>query len=92
MGCIGGIQSRAHLTCTEIAGEPKIVQQAVTRILNQIYETDFLGYSYGFRPGRSQHQALDALTVGDRKEEGELDIGSGRSGIFGSYAILPPDY
>jgi RNA-directed DNA polymerase len=39
--------------------EDKIVQQAVTRILNQIYETDFQGVSYGFRPGRSQHQALD---------------------------------
>jgi group II intron reverse transcriptase/maturase len=44
--------------------EDKIVQQAVVRILNEIYESDFLGFSYGFRPGRSQHQALDALTVG----------------------------
>ena len=44
--------------------EDKIVQQAVVTILNQIYEEDFLGFSYGFRPGRSQHQALDALTVG----------------------------
>ena len=44
--------------------EDKIVQQAVATILNQIYENDFLGFSYGFRPGRSQHQALDALTVG----------------------------
>ena len=43
--------------------EDKIVQRAVTRILNQIYETDFQGFSYGFRPGRGQHQALDALTV-----------------------------
>jgi len=33
-------------------------------ILNQIYEEDFLGFSYGFRPGRSQHDGLDALTVG----------------------------
>ena len=41
--------------------EDKIVQQAVVTILNQIYEEDFLGFSYGFRPGRSQHQALDAL-------------------------------
>ena len=41
----------------------KIVQQAVVTILNQIYETDFLGFSYGFRPGRGQHDALDALTV-----------------------------
>ena len=44
--------------------EDKIVQQAVVRILNQIYEVDFRGFSYGFRPGRSPHQALDALHVG----------------------------
>jgi RNA-directed DNA polymerase len=42
--------------------EDKIVQQAVVVILNAIYEEDFLGFSYGFRPGRSQHQALDALS------------------------------
>jgi hypothetical protein len=45
------------------AREDKIVQQAVVTILNAIYEEDFLGFSYGFRPGRSQHQALDALAV-----------------------------
>jgi retron-type reverse transcriptase len=44
--------------------EDKVVQQAVDTILNQIYEEDFRGFSYGFRPGRSQHQALDALYVG----------------------------
>jgi group II intron reverse transcriptase/maturase len=44
--------------------EDKIVQQAVVTVLNQIYEADFLGFSYGFRPGRSPHQALDALNVG----------------------------
>jgi RNA-directed DNA polymerase len=44
--------------------EDKIVQQAVVTVLNQIYEEDFLGFSYGFRPGRSQHQALDALSFG----------------------------
>jgi group II intron reverse transcriptase/maturase len=43
--------------------EDKVVQQAVATILNQIYEADFRGFSYGFRPGRSQHQALDALYV-----------------------------
>jgi RNA-directed DNA polymerase len=43
--------------------EDKIVQQAVVTILNQIYEEDFRGFSYGFRPERSQHQALDALYV-----------------------------
>jgi RNA-directed DNA polymerase len=42
--------------------EDKIVQSAVVTILNQIYEEDFLGFSYGFRPGRSQHNALDALS------------------------------
>ncbi|MGD0326488.1 MAG: reverse transcriptase domain-containing protein [Terriglobia bacterium] len=44
--------------------EDKIVQQAVVTILNQIYEVDFKGFSYGFRPGRGPHQALDAPTVG----------------------------
>jgi len=44
--------------------EDKIVQRAVVAVLNAIYEQDFLGFSYGFRPGRSQHRALDALTVG----------------------------
>lgn len=44
--------------------EDKIVQQAVVTILNAIYEVDFMGFSYGFRPGRNQHQALDALCVG----------------------------
>jgi retron-type reverse transcriptase len=44
--------------------EDKLVQQAVVTILNAIYEVDFKGFSYGFRPGRSPHQALDALNVG----------------------------
>jgi RNA-directed DNA polymerase len=44
--------------------EDKIVQQAVVTVLTPIYEAEFLGFSYGFRPGRSQHQALDALWVG----------------------------
>jgi len=48
--------------------EDKIVQQAVVTILNQIYEVDFRGFSYGFRPGRSPHQALDALTVGIQRK------------------------
>jgi group II intron reverse transcriptase/maturase len=43
--------------------EDKIVQQAVVTVLNEIYEEDFRGFSYGFRPGRSQHVALDALYV-----------------------------
>ncbi len=44
--------------------EDKIVQRATVEVLNAIYEVDFLGFSYGFRPGRSQHDALDALAVG----------------------------
>src|SRR5215469_15049597 len=44
--------------------EDKIVQRAAVEVLNAIYETDFLDFSYGFRPGRSQHQALDALYTG----------------------------
>lgn len=44
--------------------EDKIVQQAVVTVLNQIYEVDFEGFSYGMRPERNQHQALDALWVG----------------------------
>jgi RNA-directed DNA polymerase len=44
--------------------EDKIVQRAVVEVLNAIYETDFLGFSYGFRPRRSPHHALDALSVG----------------------------
>lgn len=47
--------------------EDKVVQRAVVEVLNAVYETDFLGFSYGFRPGRSQHQALDALAVGIRR-------------------------
>ncbi len=44
--------------------EDKLVQRAAVEVLNAIYETDFLGFSYGFRPGRSQHDCLDALYVG----------------------------
>jgi len=44
--------------------EDKIVQRATVAVLNAIYEEDFLGFSYGFRPGRSAHDAMDALVVG----------------------------
>ena len=44
--------------------EDKIVQRAAVEVMNAIYETDFLGFSYGFRPKRSQHNALDALYTG----------------------------
>ena len=49
--------------------EDKIVQRALVEVLNAIWEEDFLGFSYEFRPGRGQHDALDALAVGiDRRE------------------------
>jgi group II intron reverse transcriptase/maturase len=44
--------------------EDKIVQRAIVEVLEAIYEEDFVGFSYGFRPGRSPHHALDALSVG----------------------------
>ena len=52
--------------------EDKIVQKALVLVLQQIYEEDFLGFSYGFRPERSQHQALDALYVAITQRKGEL--------------------
>ena len=56
--------------------EDKVVQHAVGTVLNQIWEEDFLGFSYGFRPGRSQHDALDALNVGiaRKKVDWVLDL------------------
>lgn len=53
------------ITCLE----DKIVQQAVRTVLEHVYEEDFVGFSYGFRPGRSQHDALDALWVGLTKRK-----------------------
>src|SRR6266540_4192581 len=47
--------------------EDKILQRALVEVLNAIYEADFLGFSYGFRPGRSPHDALDALAVGIKR-------------------------
>ena len=55
--------------------EDKILQRAVVEVLNAVYEEDFLGFSYGFRPGRGPHDALDALAVGisERKVNWVLD-------------------
>ncbi|MCA1700393.1 MAG: group II intron reverse transcriptase/maturase [Actinobacteria bacterium] len=55
--------------------EDKILQRAVVEVLNGIYEADFVGFSYGFRPGRSPHDALDALAAGiyDKKVNWVLD-------------------
>jgi RNA-directed DNA polymerase len=62
--------------------EDKIVQQAVATILNQIYEVDFKGFSYGFRPGRSPHQALDALTVGIQRKRVNWVLDADIRGFF----------
>ena len=62
--------------------EDKIVQQTVVTILNQIYEEDFLGFSYGFRPGRSQHQSLDALSYALLKEKVNYVLDADMRGFF----------
>jgi RNA-directed DNA polymerase len=62
--------------------EDKIVQQAVVMVLNQIYEEDFLGFSYGFRPGRSQHNALDALWVGTMRKKVNWILDADVRGFF----------
>jgi len=62
--------------------EDKLVQQAVVTILNQIYEGDFKGFSYGFRPGRSPHQALDALSVGITTRKGGWVLDADIRGFF----------
>src|SRR5713101_3957231 len=60
----------------------KIVQQAVVTILNEIYEVDFQGFSYGFRPGRSPHQALDALSVGLHRKRVNWVLDADIKGFF----------
>jgi RNA-directed DNA polymerase len=64
------------------AVEDKLVQQAVATILNQIYEEDFLGFSYGFRPGRSQHKALDALSYALLKKKVNYVLDADIRGFF----------
>ena len=64
-----------HYAASVAALEDKILQRAVVEVLNAVYEEDFLGFSYGFRPGRGPHDALDALAVGisERKVNWILD-------------------
>jgi group II intron reverse transcriptase/maturase len=64
--------------------EDKIVQHAVVTVLNQIYEQDFVGFSYGFRPGRSQHHALDALWVGIMRKQVNWVLDADIRDFFGS--------
>jgi RNA-directed DNA polymerase len=62
--------------------EDKVVQQAVVTVLNAIYEEDFAGFSYGFRPGRSAHDALDALTVGIMRKKVNWILDADVRGFF----------
>src|SRR5208337_2000353 len=62
--------------------EDKIVQRAVVEVLNAIYEEDFLGFSYGFRPGRGQHDALDALAVGITRTKVNWIVDADITGFF----------
>jgi group II intron reverse transcriptase/maturase len=62
--------------------EDKIVQRAMVEVLNAIYETEFLGFSYGFRPKRSQHQALDALSVAILKRKVRYVLDADIRGFF----------
>jgi group II intron reverse transcriptase/maturase len=64
--------------------EDKILQRAVVEVLNAIYEQDFLGFSYGFRPGRSQHDALDALSVGVVRKKVNFVLDADIRDFFGS--------
>jgi len=64
--------------------QDKIVQHAVGTVLNQIYEEDFLGFSYGFRPGRSQHKALDALWMGIMRKKVNWVLDADIRDFFGS--------
>lgn len=62
--------------------EDKIVQRAVVEVLNAIYEVDFLGFSYGFRPGRGAHDALDALTTALKTERVNWVLDADIRGFF----------
>ena len=62
--------------------EDKIVQRALVEVLNAIYEVDFLGLSYGFRPERSQHNALDAVTVGIERRKVNWVLDADIRGFF----------
>jgi RNA-directed DNA polymerase len=65
--------------------EDKIVQHAVGTVLNQIYEEDFLGFSYGFRPGRRTHDALDALSVAIMRKKVNWVLDADIRDCFGSF-------
>ncbi len=62
--------------------EDKIVQRATTAVLNAIYEEDFLGFSYGVRPGRGAHDAMDALVVGIESRKVKFILGADIHSFF----------
>lgn len=62
--------------------EDKIVQRAAVEVLNAVYEEDFLGFSYGFRPGRGQHDALDALATGIKRKKVSFVLDADIRGFF----------
>jgi group II intron reverse transcriptase/maturase len=62
--------------------EDKVVQRAVVEVMNAIYEEDFLGFSYGFRPGRSQHHALDALAAAIKTKKVNWVLDADLRGFF----------
>jgi group II intron reverse transcriptase/maturase len=62
--------------------EDKVVQRAAVEVLNAIYEVDFLGFSYGFRPGRNTHKALDAVTVGIERKKVNWVLDADIRGFF----------
>jgi group II intron reverse transcriptase/maturase len=64
--------------------EDKVVQRATVEVLNAIYETDFVGFSYGFRPGRSQHNALDAVDMGIKTRKVSWVLDADIRDFFGS--------
>jgi RNA-directed DNA polymerase len=71
-----------HYARCVAALEDKIVQRATAAVLNAIYEEDFLGFSYGFRPKRSQHDALDALVVGITSKKVNYILDADIQGFF----------
>ena len=73
-----GTQRPLDILCLE----DKIVQQAVVFVLEAIYEVDFLGFSYGFRPGRGQHDALGALQAGILREKVNWVLDADVQGFF----------
>ena len=70
--------------------EDKIVQGAVAEVLSAIYEVDFLGFSYGFRPGRNPHQALSSLHTAIMEPARDLGARCRYSQLLGPCCIIPP--